>query len=530
MAVIRRSESELHNLLARKHDPNEGWDQIWSPNSANLYSPLLLSLEWHQGMRILLGAGANPLLAMRDALISGLEGAIKILLEHDCPLSLKEIHPKWQLEDPNPIISPRANAPTKPIHFSTMTLIIEKLCDQRTRLWELALGKLCESEIATLGIRLGGGEILDEGASDLCQALIDKGVKVPSAIMVSRITPNSVFRARLFSSRPEFAQALFDVGFRSLEALESPAQMLEITRTMEGQFYYDILPLLHQSCLALNLDMATWCLEHGCRPVVDVHGTIHFASHTLAAGFSRYGSYSAGNVRVFGMLEKSGLIPRLLSLEGENGKDQCICYCSLNGCSAITVLANCRIEHRDPKVGFNWPRKSGIVHDWLRLSQGSTNVSADKWEDFFRAEIFRRLGMAHTCCKSQYDWYPEARLSREERDELRDEDEKAGHVEELNKRIHDYRNEQLAFDGPKDEFWKIWFKKLKDKDHDLYVNETHREWWESQKARYLRVLSYHSNALATGKLERNPDWERDYDPDDYYKCECEDTCMCFKEE
>jgi hypothetical protein len=407
--------------------------------------------------------------------------------------------------------------------------MIEKLCDQRTRLWELALEKLCETEIAALGIRLGGGEILDEGASDLCQALIDKGVKVPLAIMVSRRTPNSVFHATLFRSRPELAQALFDVGFRSMEALESPSQVLELRRTLEVQSYSNILPLLHQSCLALNLDMVTWCLEYGCRSVVEVDGTIHFASHTLATGFSRYGIYSPGIV--FGMLEKSGLIPRLLSLEEEYGKDQCICYCSLNGCSAITLLTKIFSEfgHR----GANWQKKIGIVYEWLRLSQMSPSVSADSWEDFFRVEIFYRLGMAHTCRKPQYGWYgwyPGTRLSREEMDELRDEDEKAGHVEELNKWIHDYRNEQLTFDGPKDEFWKIWFKKLKDKDHNLYVNETHREMWEKRKGDYLEDLEYYSNALATGEVERNPDWERDYDPDDYYKCKCKDICVCFKEE
>jgi hypothetical protein len=523
VAVIRRSESELRDLLARKYDPNGSVHYLGSGYPLEVYPPLLLSLDWHQGMRILMDAGANPFLAMQDALRDGLEDAIKILLEYDCPLSLGIRRSQM------PIISTVINANAKRVQFSTMILVIRKLRDQRMRLWELALEKLCETEIAALGIRLGEGEILDEGASGLCQALVEKGVKVPPAIMVSRITPNSAFRAKLFSSGLDLVQALFDVGFRSMEALESPSQMLELKRTLRGQPCYDILPLLHQSCLALNPDMATWCLEHGCRPVVEVHGTIHFASHTLAAGFSTRWRFSAGD-KVFGMLEKSGLIPRLLSLEGEYGKDQCICYCSLNGCSAITVLANCLMEERDPEIGCNWPKKRGIVHDWLKLSQGSTSVSADRWEDFFRVEIFHRLGMAHTCCKSQYDWYPGTRLSREERDELRDEDEKTGHVEELNKWIHDYRNEQLAFDGPKDSFWKLWFKKLKDKDHDLHVNETHRERWESQKARYLRVLPYHSNGLATGELERNPDWERDYDPDDYYKCECEDTCMCFKEE
>jgi hypothetical protein len=526
MAVIRRSESELHNLLARKHDPNEGWDQIWYLNSAKIHPPLRLSLEWHQGMRILLDAGANPRLAVRDAFAGGLEGAIKILLEYDCPLSLAWKHPRGQL-DPKPIISIMSGARTGNIQFSTIILVIDKLCDQRRRLWELALEKLCETEIAGLGIRLGEGKILDEGASDLCQALIEKGVKVPPAIMVSRITPNSAFRAKLFSYRPDFVQALFDVGFRSMEALESPLQMLELSRTLEGQPYSDMLPLLHQSCLALNLDMVTWCLEHGCRPVVEVHGTVHFASHALAIGLARKIN-KHDDLAPFQDLEKSGLLSTLLSLEGKCERDQCVCYCSLNGCSTVTLLTNVLTGHtcREKRC---WPRKTRILREWLRLLQMSLSILVADWEDFFRVEVFNRLGMAHTCCYSRYDFQLNP-ISQEELPELRDEDEKAGYVEQLSKWMDEYRKEQLAFDGPEDKFWKIWFKKLKDKDHDLYVNETHREMWEGGKCQYLKVLAEKSDALAAGEAERNPDWERDYDPDDYYGFDCWDTCRCFKGE
>ncbi|KAH0536165.1 hypothetical protein FGG08_006929, partial [Glutinoglossum americanum] len=461
-AVVDHSLDRLEALLRSGHDPNE------NSESTELHPPLCLALKWLQGFELLLQGGADPLLAVGEAFGYRQYEAIKLLLEYDCPLSQKMHYSGVTALD---LIDPCH------LEERIADLVIAKAAGQRRGLWALATRNLSELEIGELGIQLREGEILDAGRVIAQEALIRKGVDVPPAFRVAVGKGFTIYHSEPHMSLG-LAQKFFDIGFWDVDRHDP----------LVSYPYMGLTPFLW-CCYRQFFDSANWFLGRGARTRVSLEGILLVAQHLLASGLAQQQPRYKFSL---------GLLQRIKSQNGPFELDGCVCYCSPNGCTAITHLLN--------RPDYTWVKKILILRKWLNWCQFSAVEASVAWKAFCRMEIFARLGMAHTCCR-YIERHDAIRVLADEQTELRDEDMKSGLVEELEHWVGEYNRQEMLHQDKSNQLLVMWWSNL---NRVLDINETH-------KGHHEKIQQHWSHS-------RFP-----YDPKTYFDCDEDAFSMTLEE-
>ncbi|KAI9801184.1 MAG: hypothetical protein M1825_003458 [Sarcosagium campestre] len=440
LAVIHRSESEVHTLIRQGFDPNG------NPNNKDLYTPLNLALGWPLGMLALLDAGADPCCTMVPALLDPDDESLSLLLTYRCTIFHTSSHLLRRCFQPqhhssNGILT---WALCRLDNSHRRDLVIRRFIHDRRQLTDLALAKLTDTERRKACIEsLSDGRLLDKSASSAYLALCRKGVNVPAGLGPSDRLEESVYHDPAMCV--EVAEQLYSAGFYSVG--DKGWSWTTPNQTMN-------LRLNHR-----QLEMTLWFLDKDALPHIDDARNLLFqaAFQTLhwPSSPERWESFNQ-------LIQK--VSSRCHSLYGPVIRDQCLCYCTSYGCAA-SVHA------------YKWVIRHGSK-EFLKLSahKGELDMTAmqvETWrEEVCRLIIFERLGMAHTCCD---DRPGRCRVSSEEAQELRQED--ANYKEALDLYMCLYKNLRKEHSGPFLEFWANWWTIV---DKRLPLKPFRNKFWEEQ--------------------------------------------------
>ena len=351
LAVLLRSEHQLYRLLAKGVDPNGDVKFEESEMNSKFLarirrSALEFTILWHDGMKILLDAGADPSLAIFEAIAVEDYQAIQALLERDCPVGVGR---KWYCN-----------------RKDISALIIHQLKIRREHLRNLASRHLSTRE--QRGLRLQIDPILDDGANQVVNALCAKGITVPRFLMI--LTGRTVYHDQNLT--PDIADQLKDCGFQYKDLIDRRG-------------YSPIL----LSCFAAEFDnaweMLLWHLNMGARPMYEIVGPQSCAVHLISwYGYRRDCQFETA-------------ITRLHAVCDPLHQDGCICACSLGGCTAVQNHLK-RRKHIPI-----WKDREALLQTWIRSAK-IIHINEQYHYNACRLEIFERLGMAHTCCKQEGTW------------------------------------------------------------------------------------------------------------------------------
>lgn len=523
-AIIRQDEHELCRLLEEGQDPNREWVlprtspelETWPrPYSrAHINTPLSFALEWEKGTKRLLAAGARPLSAFASFVYPNkrMIGSFQALLDYDLPLS---------------VVSPFSGKTIAEIvfqislHRQSRMAFAETFVDQRRRLKIRALEVLSESEREHYGLKTEEGELPDTNAAIVSAALFEKGLDIydansffPGHFAVCPVNRPGLtsFHLGVENMTVEVADYLFTSGFHDINAVADPSKS-----PFPG-------PPIWKSCCANNFDMVHWFIDKGA--LLDLEGDgirvpLITGLAKLVREISRSGvgdffhNYGRSRFLPNGVSHwvrqwrDSGIVARLVAIDGPNPSDCCKCYCSERGCTPISALR----DSLPWQIPLLYPDKMLFMQRWCTLLCTSDTELEQCWRDFFRLETFERLGLAH-CCHI-WDYHASAdqirrRCDEAEQQELQEEDEKAGLLAELQQWMDAYDVGRSAFretDGSLDDFAKSWSQSL---NRELFENETYRVVCE----RYPRWMPYRPADYILGKRYKYPSilnhWEEEF--------------------
>lgn len=448
LATLRRSGSELRHLLSLGHNANG--------NKEELMAPLLVALDWTEGVKILLNAGADTFDAIYLVLCSENVDMAALLLEHGCALFNYPAQPRdYSWFTSVPLLS-IALSLRKPKQFTR--LIIQAMAGSRRRLMDLAWERLSKEQLSFLPVQtLTGETLLDEGAESVANALEAAGVPIRPPLWPGSYA--SVYHLPWLTAQA--ASWLYDSGFRCVDVKDN----LGMTPL-----------LLHCSRLIASFNTAAWFLDkgaaHDCFSVTLPTNILHaVAAATTLTDMDDQNPID--QLSPESLQRDRHRFGRIYSICGPTSTDACICFCSSFGCTPMTVHLRC--QRRDFNIHYTWRA--------LSIWQGCGNVSPSLAEacqaEACRLIIFERLGMAHTCCKyevrrrSDYDIMEKCEMALEEQQELREED--ASLVVVLDAYMRLYHELRMAHSGPVSLFWDAWWQAV-----DRFLPES----WKSDSDNY----------------------------------------------
>ena len=479
---MKRDSEQLKRLLNEGHNPNVGWkhpslaadvepvNTQWDPKESDSHSgtpasmarlpPLALALEWEEGAEMLLCAGADPLSAFKRFEQSHpskpLTQTLKALLRHDIPLSAS--------------IPSSRNCVGRLIMFSTqhdevLLAFARLLVDQRRRLKSRALRELSNLEARSFNLAEDDGVLPDSVASQICTSLLPKGLMPWDRIWVSQNDSHhwvytDIYHWSCSYMQPQVADILYQAGLRDID--RGSCDLLRCPRYTQSSELFPT-PLL-SSLEGGNYEMAYWLLRRGVRDITydgkDIPLLTILSGMDVAASLVRLGA--------------SGLIRMLVENTGINPHDGCNCFCSSNGCTPISALVRSQsLEDQYQNLVFR--HKITYMMTWLTQSQPSILERLQSWRCFFQIELFERLGMAHTCHDGTAYWSPDhVTLDAEEQRELREEDEKAGLVEELNTWMREYDTAQASYFEQETNIDDFVSRQIERLNRECFDNETYR--------------------------------------------------------
>ncbi|KAK4442948.1 hypothetical protein QBC34DRAFT_417980 [Podospora aff. communis PSN243] len=108
-----------------------------------------------------------------------------------------------------------------------------------------------------------------------------------------------------------------------------------------------------------------------------------------------------------------------VAFRDQNIEDACECYCSTNGCLPIHMIS---VLETKSSVK-SWFKIQDDIFDWIE--DCGARYNGDQYRHYLtaacRLEVFSRLGMAHTCCRTN-SRLESQKMSEETKRELREED------------------------------------------------------------------------------------------------------------
>ena len=430
-AILAKREAKLRELIGLDYD-------LGKPDRFGM-TPLHLSVYWPLGMKILLAAGVQPnggvlghpwerttvrITPLKYAIQNRQDEAILLLLHTD---SVKN-------ERHNSVVPEIMRYGYKP-SSRIITAAIETMVQRSNRLRSLAIAHLSPRELDRLCISREDGplRILDAYAAPTVNALENVGVKIPEALETDWVVATVYHDLWMFS--PELADRLWSSGFR------------------DTNFYdQDGFTPLHQACVSLRLDIASWLMSRGGDPTTVVRRYSLNAFHLLSPPLSHY--FLCGGHAFNDMLPDGphmDVVTRIAGLCGASSRDGCSCACSPQGCTPTTVLLR--------RATATWYKKKNSFLPWTRLLDLSPNTMETCCLEFARLETFERLGITHVCCKIRRTHVADP-MPQDTIEEIQDEESEM--IDQLESWMVLYEEERAKFEGPAIEFLDKWSDMLRD--------------------------------------------------------------------
>ena len=306
------------------------------------------------------------------------------------------------------------------------------LKDRRSRLMSLAITQLCHDDLQTLNIT--DDRLLDEKAFDVYEALERRNVVIPSALRVPSYR-TTVYHQIL---PPAINESFYRCGFIDVDGIDyfgfTPLMKLEDPR------------MYRFNC---PLQRASWLISKGADPrrrteqgLVLRLGLNTTATHYLCSwiGIAAAQEFRDDRSLVFERtqtireLKESGedsplLLGKLLSVKLY---DNCVCACSNQGCTPITMLLknmSLWTSKWEPPIGQSSLLILLDYRAWLTEWFTKLRVHRHKiWQwlsqEIIRYETFVKLELTHTCCKvnGSLGYHILPRYDSTERKEIRHEE------------------------------------------------------------------------------------------------------------
>lgn len=236
--------------------------------------------------------------------------------------------------------------------------------------------------------------ILQEDAFEVIQQLKAMGTEIPQTLR--HVQPGSIYHS-LYSPSVDLLEALYQAGFSHTNVsylgfcpLMSMMHLPLKTRRFER---------LHNSEDTIDLlEVIIWFVDHGAdlyRPIPriaiigspeDRDGARKFRLiHQLSEGLGHF----TGEALTASESVEVRLASMLRKIVTSTAADPCTCFCSPQGCTAVSLLA---------RQGHDLQRKVEAFFVVASLDSGSEATSRVV-SGLLRLLTFEKLGMSHTCCK-----------------------------------------------------------------------------------------------------------------------------------
>lgn len=419
LAAAKRSESELRQLIASGHDVNAGF--LVHHSDAPLLAPLCFALNWPAGLQILLEAGANPsVISTGDVLHEADASAMSLLLAHGYPLFSTDSYNVLQ----GKVYSKRWSG-------NVLNAMIERLVQDRRQLLALARSQLSLEDQEAFGLNAlkDPSGLLDKHAKSIGDALEQRSINIPAKIWPG--PQETIFHCNFLTR--EIVGKLFAAGFRDID--------------VEDAAGYTPLVL---ACWRMNWELVEWYLDRGADPQAIGKAGFVSLSHFVASKNQNWGFVrrDEGSMKA---LRRS--LTKLSTTCGTRTPDDCNCYCSVAGCLPAGICIK----------GWIHPMNRADTLDSF-ISYVSPDCVEAAYLDACRVEVFERLGMVHTCCKSETAYPVEVtygvprryQMPEEERLELQDEYAELNDILETYMRL--YKDLRSECSGRFSLFWQAWWE------------------------------------------------------------------------
>ncbi|KAL9118762.1 MAG: hypothetical protein Q9187_004691 [Circinaria calcarea] len=443
-------------------------------------TPLHLSIDWPEGIQILLNTSANVDAADWNGHTPVVYGfgrhllePIRLLTQADCCL-----HFPWpsRVSDYSTLLhysmmdefchwydcSPQALVKNSE---ATVDYVISLFRERRQRLGNLVKTSLPPSSIGRLD--MSSDKLLDHKAHLAVAMLEDIEIPVPQSLLSMEPLGQTVYHIRYLNLRQ--ARLLWEAGFRDVNALDSLGlsplmhQAVE-RRKYPGEYHPNALGLLE------FLQLLGWFLTNGA----NLHSLQRYAFRKVEIGTDRWqrgrwrreeiqrtdttssmtASHYIGNYLGDWIVteRENDIRKRLLSLDngsstlicdilGDTTRDACCCACSSGGCLAFTVM----IKYPSTRLSIYYgPRKvsSRARKAWLDCLQYLAVIldieePQMSWlrSEMFRIITFERFQLKHTCCTLEYFHDNALRISTKVIVELDDEEDREEIRQEQEERV-----------------------------------------------------------------------------------------------
>ncbi|KAL9089053.1 MAG: hypothetical protein Q9165_005866 [Trypethelium subeluteriae] len=420
----RPSVEDILNIASQCNEAD--MDLIKTPST-----PLECAVGWQEGVEILLKAGANGYFALdRAAAMLDLE-TLNLLLDHDCSLFGVQTIGDYALnkrEDENGRLQLPSEIVFESLSFRfggfwtskdprVISCIVNALCDRRSRLQKLAELHMNPEEQQALGFL--GETPLDSSAGSIYQKLLSKNVSVPPSLWPG--TQPTIYRLPGLSQA--YMEALYQAGFHEFGDMNLVHVKRNDTDSWELSELERIAWLAEKGVCPKNVLLHSWSFLHKIAGQIrskDVHRIVDIVRSSILSNY-------------------------------EVEPDDCLCYCSSNGCLPIKIFLS-RCEH-DWEEDHRDLSRQEAMDLWVDAFEPSPEVLQIYRREICRLEIFHRLDMVHTCCISTWP-----KRNETERAELQSEDLLAWL--QLEFIMDDYDRYQSVHPGPIELLWKDWWAKI----------------------------------------------------------------------
>ena len=384
-------------------------------------TPLHLSVDWVEGVRILIDSGADVdatdvagLTPVGYATVRGNVESVQILAQAGCKL----LPTRSQQFCSRPLFAePRHSwtyhrAAENASNVAAMKSLIESLADRVKHLQEVAENTLPSRTVIALRPCILD-ELLDaEDASRVVQALFEAEILIPPALRW--IPDDCQLLYHGVTLNVEEAENFWAAGFRDVEELDplgrSPLMTSECRWNLVWANTLELSPWLVEKGADINRrQLHALQLEQGSLDVVRTEISSRIAAvHYIAAFFGIFLAYLQTKILRYGALPWDEHSIRHLEwakeVVGESElRDNCRCPCSSYGCLPLAMLLKAVTPYC-----WDLPGKYTAlltIEDFADQMELDGSSKAGVREACLRFLKFEELELTHTCCSMEGDGY-----------------------------------------------------------------------------------------------------------------------------
>ncbi|CAN9107663.1 unnamed protein product [Alternaria sp. RS040] len=221
-------------------------------------------------------------------------------------------------------------------------------------------------------LELASGQRNEQSAPSIIEALISHGVDVPQALdLDGKSFYNFSDMKENIQLVPETANALWNAGFQDID-----------TPDQNG-----MTPYL-QSWFCANFEMVDWFIQRGVSISSQHRDAPLTALHVYAKRLEYPGGAFAYNIDA---VPTDPYYMEVIQKHLEIPYDDCICECSLGGCSPVKFF----LGRHDYRIGFT---RGEQIRKWIENVNPPAPLLRQYIYECTRFILFEFLGGEHTCC------------------------------------------------------------------------------------------------------------------------------------